>query len=601
MKKYGYLFLFLLIGFVQPLSAQYQIKSAYLKNPDLVLGYVDSCAKFWMPVWDNANNGFWTNVDRQGNLISAWGTNKDMISQSRNAYGLIRAFQMTGNETYLDRAKQSLNFMYLKSWDQTSGGWHNSLNNLGNPSNVNANKTAFYQHYALLGIMASLEATQDTNDWKWMKKGYDFNESKLWDSNANSLGYFDQINRAGSTKIGKTFNSTVDAITTHLLNLYLMTGEEKYKTRMLQVAANMTDKLAPTVDQNVIGFAENYNTDWTYNNSTSNDNTRTIMGHVLKTAWCLGRIYQLVPTENYLTVAKKLADHVWEKGYDHVYGGPYKDYDRVTGTMLLYGQIDSAKAWWQMEQAVTGGMMLYDITQDEKYLQMADESLDFFMTNFVDHTYGEVYENQKRRGGYIWNDAKAGGGKAGYHSIETGYYVYLYGNLMLKKKPVTLHYRFDSAPMERIINMNPLEVADNRYIISSVLKDGNTYSDYISSTRKLTLPAGVSGHFTVTYDINNISSVAEQNTKLEELNLNQNYPNPFNPVTAISYQLPATSNIKLVVYDLLGREIKTLVNQTQTAGIHQVDFDASSLPSGIYLYRLQSGSKSVTKKMTVMK
>ncbi len=68
--------------------------------------------------------------------------------------------------------------------------------------------------------------------------------------------------------------------------------------------------------------------------------------------------------------------------------------------------------------------------------------------------------------------------------------------------------------------------------------------------------------------------------------LQQNYPNPFNPATVIGYQLPAVSNVRLVVYDLLGQEVSVLVNQQQGAGIYQVRFDAAGLASGMYEYRL---------------
>ncbi|HEY9165681.1 MAG TPA: T9SS type A sorting domain-containing protein [Candidatus Kryptonia bacterium] len=72
--------------------------------------------------------------------------------------------------------------------------------------------------------------------------------------------------------------------------------------------------------------------------------------------------------------------------------------------------------------------------------------------------------------------------------------------------------------------------------------------------------------------------------------LGQNYPNPFNPNTVINYQLVENSFVRLKVYDILGREVKSLVNERQTAGSHNVTFSASNLPSGVYFYRLSAGS-----------
>lgn len=88
--------------------------------------------------------------------------------------------------------------------------------------------------------------------------------------------------------------------------------------------------------------------------------------------------------------------------------------------------------------------------------------------------------------------------------------------------------------------------------------------------------------------------------------LNQNYPNPFNPGTMISYTIPANvkghmSNLKLIVYNSLGSEVSTLVNENQNPGSYTVEFDAGNLPSGIYYYRLSSSGFSVTKKMVVLK
>ena len=92
-----------------------------------------------------------------------------------------------------------------------------------------------------------------------------------------------------------------------------------------------------------------------------------------------------------------------------------------------------------------------------------------------------------------------------------------------------------------------------------------------------------------------------QNEKVSQFALSQNYPNPFNPVTVISYQLSAFSDVKLVVFDLLGREVATLINENKPAGEYQVNFNASDLPSGIYFYTLSAGNYSETKKMTVIK
>jgi len=94
----------------------------------------------------------------------------------------------------------------------------------------------------------------------------------------------------------------------------------------------------------------------------------------------------------------------------------------------------------------------------------------------------------------------------------------------------------------------------------------------------------------------------EQNTQPEAFRLNPNYPNPFNPTTNISYEVPESAPVVITIYDMLGREVSTLVNENRhPAGSFTVTFDASGLSSGIYFTRLESGSTSVTRKMSLIK
>lgn len=97
------------------------------------------------------------------------------------------------------------------------------------------------------------------------------------------------------------------------------------------------------------------------------------------------------------------------------------------------------------------------------------------------------------------------------------------------------------------------------------------------------------------------STEVEASQRPREVKLWQNYPNPFNPTTVITYQVPSSSLVSLTVYDVLGREVATLVNERRSAGTYQVLFNGTNLPSGIYFYRLQAGTWSETKKMMLIK
>ena len=81
----------------------------------------------------------------------------------------------------------------------------------------------------------------------------------------------------------------------------------------------------------------------------------------------------------------------------------------------------------------------------------------------------------------------------------------------------------------------------------------------------------------------------------------QNYPNPFNPITTIDYSIPKESFVTIKVYDMLGREVATLINEEKNAGEYSVKFNGSILASGVYLYRMKAGNFIQTKKMILMK
>lgn len=93
----------------------------------------------------------------------------------------------------------------------------------------------------------------------------------------------------------------------------------------------------------------------------------------------------------------------------------------------------------------------------------------------------------------------------------------------------------------------------------------------------------------------------DENALPKEFVLDQNFPNPFNPGTKISWQSPVSSHQTIKVYDMLGNEVATLVDEYREAGLYEIKFDASKLSSGVYLYRLQADNHTFTRKMTLIK
>ena len=550
----------ILLGMSTHLSVQaqqaYVPSSQHLNDPDLFIPFVEESATFWYSAWDDARGGFYTNVARDGTPNRSWGTNKELLTQSRNAYAMVRAFQLTGNEAFLDQAEATLAFQYASAWDPVYGGWFRVVNELGQPQYVDERKDAFFQLYALLGPTAFVEATDDPTSWRYVWEANAFNSTWLWDDRPDYKGYFDTVARSGGAGLNKSFNATVDALTTHAIQHYQLTDSAHYAARLLDLADNIGERLVANMAGQVIGFPEEYTASWQVRSSER----RTVMGHVLKTGWVLARMYALDPQADYLQNAQVLVDEVWEKGYDHTYGGPYKDFDRVTGQMYLYNLPDTTKAWWQMEQAITGGLFLYHLTGAERYLEMADETTSFFMEHFVDPVYAEVYADVTRRGETIpqWGNLFKGDAyKAGYHSVETGYYGYLYGHLLLNKTPATLYYRFGPRDTRRTVALSPIEGGADVYVVDQVWKDGEAYADFDGASRMLNLPAGTEGVFAVRFMPAGAVSrdpIAGEVASLESFDL---YPNPSRGVVNID-GLPEGSVLRVV--DVLGRVVGSSVS-----------------------------------------
>jgi len=161
-----------------------------------------------------------------------------------------------------------------------------------------------------------------------------------------------------------------------------------------------------------------------------------------------------------------------------------------------------------------------------------------------------------------------------------------------------------SAQWEQVINGTGNQSNDNG--ISWMPVDENGLVSSINSTIQFTTNYALINTFGIGIYRRNISEVTTIEQDLFEsfpefLSLKQNYPNPFNPNTKISLQSPIGSHQTLKIYDVLGNEVATLVNEYKPAGSYEVDFDANELSSVVYFYKLQAGDFVETKKMILLR
>ena len=157
-------------------------------------------------------------------------------------------------------------------------------------------------------------------------------------------------------------------------------------------------------------------------------------------------------------------------------------------------------------------------------------------------------------------------------------------------------YLLGPIPIELLSTKDTIWIAPGNWIVQDIIP-----GQYIDNLTILGIdPFSIPGLET---KLTNEIVVDVENEKLfpNTFSLEQNYPNPFNPTTNIGFQIADRGFVSLKVFDILGNEVATLVNEEKPAGIYEVNFDAVELPSGIYFYKLQTGSFVETKKMVLIK
>jgi N-acylglucosamine 2-epimerase len=444
---------------------------------------------------DETNGGYFTDVNRMGAVTS---DEKWTRMLSRQIYGYCKAFQVTGDLTWLEHAKSGVDFLLAHALDVDHGGFRLELDAEGDL--IRDERDMFSLVYALTGLAAYVEVTQDPVVRQVVVDEYHLLDQQGWDGpqfEDYQTGYFKALKVEDMTVLddGKDFNGLVDTATAYLFTLYEATYDATernvYKERLNQIGLTIVNHLLDPDGTGWIG--ENFTRDWIYDWQDGDFNGDiTICGHDLKVVWVLGRLYYLTSSELFRSEAQTLLDFTLETCRDTQFGGIFDQVDRQTSHV-----INQYKAWWQQEQGMFATRVMGQITGKAFYDKVSRETRDFYLDHFPDPQYGEVFASVTAAG--LPSDTTKGNEwKSAYHSTETAYLSLLYDAFFLYKKPVTLYYHFDAADTDRTVRLSPTELPSGTYEIDDPISLDGTMLDLLPPNA-VVIPAGASGTLSVTY------------------------------------------------------------------------------------------------------
>jgi hypothetical protein len=256
---------------------------------------------------------------------------------------------------------------------------------------------------------------------------------------------------------------------------------------------------------------------------------------------------------------------------------------------------------------VTGeGGMFYD-GSDANYL--FHPRPDFYYAHYLQKFYGDhAISTASSNADILCYASKYSSGETGVIIVNKGAVKQVI-SIDTKKLGVGYNYYIysftggtDNGEFSQNVYINGYGSTTNHWGPFEELSDIPANSYYIENEIKFTSPARSVQMIMIEGGNNYVSVNNEANSELiHSYNLYQNYPNPFNPVTIIKFSVPERSHISINIYNLLGGEIKTLVNEVKQTGTYSVSFNAGSLPSGIYFYTLRGNNYSITKKLVLLK
>ncbi len=431
---------------------------------------------------------------------------------SRLVYGFASAYLLTGDDRFLEGAEKGTEYlrehMRFVDLDENIVYWYHGIDVHGDREDkVFASEfgddfdaiPAYEQIYALAGPIQTYRITGDPRILHDAEMTVSLFDRFYLDTEKG--GYFSHLDpitldprsdALGANKGKKNWNSVGDHAPAYLINLYLATGEEKY-LKFLEATFDTITKYFPSYDESPF-VQEKFFEDWSHDKTHMWQQNRGVVGHNLKIAWNLMRMYGIMPKPEYEALARRIAKEMPSVGGDQQRGGWYDVMERVTkeGEEKHRFAFHDRKAWWQQEQGILAYQILGGILGDEDYKRLARESAAFYNAFFLDHDDGAVFFNVLANGIPFLQGTerfKGSHSMSGYHSTELCYLSQTYLNLLWTGQPLDLHFKpYPNAFPGRILRVSPDILPTGSIYIQSVEIDGTPYRYFDADALTVRLP-----------------------------------------------------------------------------------------------------------------
>lgn len=431
---------------------------------------------------------------------------------SRLVYGFASAYMMTGEDKFLEAAEKGTEYlrehMRFYDLDENIIYYYHGIDVQGRREvKVFASEfgddfdaiPAYEQIYALAGPVQTYRASGDPRILHDAELTVDLFERFFLDEERG--GYYSHIDpitldthsdSLGANKAKKNWNSVGDHAPAYLINLWLATGEERYQ-KMLEYTFDLITEHFPDYDNSPF-VQEKFYEDWSHDTTHMWQQNRAVVGHNLKIAWNLMRMYGLEPKPAYEEFARKIAALMPEHGGDQQRGGWYDVMERLRkeGEDHYRYAFHDRKAWWQQEQGILAYLIMHGVLGDENYLATARESAAFYNAFFLDHDDGAVFFNVLANGiPYLEGTERYKGSHSmsGYHSFELCYLASVYTNLLITKQPMTFYFKpLPNGFKDDVLRVAPDILPPGSVTLSEVWIDDKPYNNFDAEALTVTLP-----------------------------------------------------------------------------------------------------------------